>query len=314
MRVIWKPFTVCRLAGVPVQFHVTWFLYPAGFLIWLFFDCDRPWTLYCVLLLLLGISVSELTHEFAHVLAARRCGINTRRVLFFPLGALAELESELVPPNEFWIALAGPLASLALAGIFWEGFHAFASWNRTWHVPWLYHCMRNLQLGSTLNLYFALFNLLPCFPMDGGRILRSSLAMIIGRLFPQQAGHPLLVATRITVRYVSWPMAMGVMTYSVLRFDLVYSWIYLILFPLLLCVAEIEYRELCDNERSGVQGNEPTPPEFAGQISPTAFSAGEFGSAFHTASLRTGRPVRAAESLTVITPRKSVTNASSLRV
>ena len=244
-RLVWKPFTVCRLFGVPVQFHITWFIYPAGFLVWLLSDYERPWKLYFALLMLLVICVSLLVHEFAHVLTARRFGIASRRVIIIPPGAVAELESALDSPNEFWIALAGPLASLLLAGIFRVGFHVFVSWDKSWHYIWLYHWMRVWQFGFKLNLFMAGFNLLPCFPMDGGRILRSSLAVIIGRIFPQRTGQAFVIATKIEVRYVAWPVALGMMTYAILQLDF---WIYLFLFPLLLFVAEIEYRTLCEND------------------------------------------------------------------
>jgi len=242
-RLVWKPFTVCQLAGVPVQFHFTWLIFPAGFLFWLLIDYDKPWTVYCALLLLISLFVSELTHEFAHVFAARRCGINTRRVLFFPLGAVAELGYTLDTPNEFWIALAGPLANIALAVFFREAFHLMHSWHITWDMKWLYHLMRNLQLGCQLNLFLAGFNLLPCFPMDGGRILRSSLAVVIGRVFRRDSVQAFVIATRISVRYVSWPVALGMMIYAILNLEFC---VYLILFPLLLFVAEIEYRMLCE--------------------------------------------------------------------
>ena len=133
LRAVWRPLTVFRLAGVPVQFHATWLIYPAGFLVWLLFDYNRPWKMFFALLMLLVICVSLLTHEFAHVLTARRFGIGSRRVIIIPLGAVAEMESALDSPNEFWIALAGPLASLLVAGIYWEGFHAFASWDASWN-------------------------------------------------------------------------------------------------------------------------------------------------------------------------------------
>lgn len=167
---MWKPFTICQLAGVPVQFHVTWLIYPASFLVWLLFDYDRPWKMFFALLVLFVICVSLLAHEFAHVLTARRFGIGSRRVIIIPPGALAELESALDSPNEFWITLAGPVASLLLVGIFRVGFHAFASWHESWKVIWLYHWMRAWQFGFKLNLFMAAFNLMPCFPMDGGRI------------------------------------------------------------------------------------------------------------------------------------------------
>jgi Zn-dependent protease len=255
-RLVWKPFTVCRLFGVPVQFHITWFVYPAGFLAWLLFDYDRPWKMFLVLLMLLVICASLLAHEFAHVLAARKFGIGSRRVILIPPGAVAELDSALDSPNEFWIALAGPLASLLLAGIFWAGFHEFASWHKTWRIVWLYHWMRAWEFGFNLNLFMAMFNLLPCFPMDGGRILRSSLAMILGRAFPQRARPAFFTATLITVRWVAWPVGVGMIVFAILNLD---YWIYLFFFPLLILVAEIEYQELRDHV--GSTGDDRNTPD-----------------------------------------------------
>ena len=245
LRIVWKPFTVCRLFGVPVQFHVTWFIYPAGFLFWLLFDYNRPWKMYYVLLMLLVICASLLAHEFAHVLTARRFGIGTRHVVFIPLGAVAILETNLRLPNEFWIALAGPVTSLVVAGMFWGSFHLLACWHASWKFIWLYHWMRAWQFGFELNLMIAGFNLLPCYPMDGGRMLRSSLAVIIGRYFPRPFEQTYIIATRIAVRYVAWPVALGMMVYAVCQWE--DYWMYLILFPLLLFVAEIEYAIVREN-------------------------------------------------------------------
>ena len=255
--ILWKPFTVCRLFGVPVQFHATWFIYPAGFVVWLLFDYHRPWQLYLALLMLFVICVSLLVHEFAHVLTARRFGIVSRRVVIIPLGAVAQLESALVAPSEFWIALAGPLASLLLAGVFWLSYHLFASWHESWtflwlyeprRFPWLYYGVRALEFGFMINLMLAGFNIIPCHPMDGGRMLRSALAVVIGRMYPQRAGQAFLIATRITVRYVAWPVALGMMVWAALHLD---DWMYQILFPLLIFVAELEYQILCEEDNAG---------------------------------------------------------------
>jgi Zn-dependent protease len=244
-RVAWRPFTVGRLFGVPVQFHITWLIYPAGFLLWLLCDYRRPWKEYFAVLMLLVICVSLLAHEFAHVLLARRFGISSQRVIIIPPGAVALLESALDSPSEFWIALAGPLASLLLAGVFRVGFYLLASWHESWEHIWFYHFMRACEFGWALNWMMAGFNLVPCFPMDGGRMLRSLLAVTIGRTFPRPERQAFVVATLITVRYVAWPVALGMMVYAIFQLD---YWIYLLLFPLLLAAAEVEYWELRTND------------------------------------------------------------------
>jgi hypothetical protein len=161
---------------------------------------------------------------------------------------VALLESALDSPSEFWIALAGPFASLLLAGIFWIEFHLLASWFESWrhwrHI-WLHQFMLACEFGWTLNCMLAGFNLVPCFPMDGGRMLRSLLAVTIGRIFPRPNGQAFVVATLITVRYVGWPVALGMMVYAISQLD---YWLYLLLFPLLLAAAEVEYWDLRTTE------------------------------------------------------------------
>ncbi len=156
-----------RVIGIPVRAHATLALslplfgllvssgagshlpvlgtFPAGFL------------------LVLGLLGSVLLHEVAHCLAARRQGIRTSRITLFPLGGIAELDRIPTDPRqEMSIAIAGPAASVILA---------------------LSLGMVSLVLDSEFllciavaNLALALLNLLPAFPMDGGRILRALLA------------------------------------------------------------------------------------------------------------------------------------------
>ncbi|MSU64303.1 MAG: hypothetical protein EXS31_18260 [Pedosphaera sp.] len=145
------------------------------------------------------MSGSVLIHEFAHVWVARCFGIGTRRVLFIPFGAVAELETMPRAASEFWIALAGPLASFALAGMFWWLAEAF----REPGIPWRGGYNPVLTSGFVINLSMALFNLLPCFPMDGGRILRSLLAIGIGRL--RRGGPGAHVCSQPGLRSATWP-------------------------------------------------------------------------------------------------------------
>lgn len=118
----------------------------------------------------IGLFASVLLHELAHALAARQYGVGTRRITLFIFGGVAELEDEPPTPTaEFVIALAGPVASLALAG----GFLVLgpAVLIASGSVP---ASMAVLWLGR-INLMLALFNLVPAFPLDGGRVLRSVL-------------------------------------------------------------------------------------------------------------------------------------------
>ena len=255
-RIAWQPFTVCRLLGVPVQFHITWFVYPAGFLVWLLYDDEHPWRLDFPLLILFILCLSLLFHEYAHVLTARRFGIGSRRVIIIPPGAAAELETPLSGPREFWIALAGPVSSLLLAELFQLGLLALAASVSDWFSDygWRLELRDGLRFGYALNQMLAGFNLLPCFPMDGGRMLRSALAVVVGRFFPHYPVPASLIATRIAVRCFAWPVALVMMVYSLQRRD---YWLYLLLFPLLLFAAEIEYQTLREANAPQNEGENP---------------------------------------------------------
>jgi len=131
--------------------------------------------LLCVVYAALGFAVevllifaAVLVHEIAHAVIAVILGINVAEVELLPFGGQAKIEdfTGLEPDREIYVAMAGPAASLSLAGIFYFLQDGITS-------PYL-------PLFININLILGLFNLCPALPMDGGRILRAILSGIIG--------------------------------------------------------------------------------------------------------------------------------------
>ncbi len=119
---------------------------------------------------LVGVFGSVLLHEFGHALTARHYGIRTRRIVLWPMGGVAQLEGNpRTPKQELHIALAGPAVNFAIAGVLWA-FVTLAG------LP-AYGLVSSLIVA---NVTLGLFNLVPAFPMDGGRVLRAFLATRIG--------------------------------------------------------------------------------------------------------------------------------------
>jgi Zn-dependent protease len=140
-----------------------------------------------------------LLHELGHSLTARRYGIKTREIKMFFLGGVAMMErSPRVPRQELFITIAGPLVNFVIAGILFPllVFYPPAEQSMVYGL---------LVFLLTMNLVWGLFNLLPGFPMDGGRILRSLLALKL----------PYLQATHIAVR-VGQFVGAGFITLTVL--------------------------------------------------------------------------------------------------
>ena len=118
----------------------------------------------------LGLFVSILIHEIAHSLVAKRFGLEMKGITLFLLGGMAEMPREPSRAKvEFWMAIAGPLTSLALAAAFYGIYRGGLSldWPPFWNGIFGYLAIVNVVL--------AVFNLVPAFPLDGGRVLRSIL-------------------------------------------------------------------------------------------------------------------------------------------
>jgi Zn-dependent protease/CBS domain-containing protein len=126
---------------------------------------------------MLGLFVGLILHELAHSLVARRFGLGVGGITLFLFGGVAELQQEpRSPGSEFWIAAAGPAMSLALAALFGVAGGAAEAAGAS---DGLLALVRYL---AAINLVLALFNLLPAFPLDGGRVLRAALWRATGDL------------------------------------------------------------------------------------------------------------------------------------
>src|SRR5712691_10521575 len=119
-----------------------------------------------------------VVHELSHAAVAKARGLPVRSITLFALGGVAQIEKEASDAKtEFWMGIAGPITS-ALIGLICLGIAAGLGWNPSFHhqSPWA------AMLGwlGVINLALAVFNMVPGFPLDGGRVLRASIWWITG--------------------------------------------------------------------------------------------------------------------------------------
>jgi Zn-dependent protease/CBS domain-containing protein len=170
--------TIGRIAGTEVRLHITFIL----FLAWIFganwasSGSEQAWTSLAFMVLLFACVVA---HEFGHVFAARAYGIATPDVTLLPIGGVARLEriSE-EPREEFVIAIAGPLVNVVIALVLVVFFGAQLDLSSLTTIDSTKVAM--VDRLAMVNVFLVLFNLIPAFPMDGGRVLRALLATRMG--------------------------------------------------------------------------------------------------------------------------------------
>ncbi len=170
-------YTIARIAGTEVKVHLTFLILVAW---WAFAGYQEGGTASAVVaaVSLLALFACVLLHEFGHVSMARRFGVRTPDVILLPIGGLARLERiPDEPRQEFLIAIAGPAVTLAIAVVLYliillsGGQPSLGA--LTPEDPLLAALLK-------LNVFLLLFNLIPAFPMDGGRVLRAILASRLG--------------------------------------------------------------------------------------------------------------------------------------
>ena len=189
--------------NIPVRLHWTF-----GFIfLYVYYEWEQqgapishlPWLMGLVLAMFFCV----LLHEYGHALTARRYGIGTRDIILTPIGGIARLEKMPHKPiQEFVVAIAGPLVNVAIAILLYGCFQVF--FREEWGLIQsgigfeevrdeatgdiveqspvaITHFIDTFYNLFIVNIGLALFNLLPVFPMDGGRVLRALLSMWIGR-------------------------------------------------------------------------------------------------------------------------------------
>jgi Zn-dependent protease/CBS domain-containing protein len=166
------------IAGTAVRIHITFLL----FLIWIFGasyatgGSDAAWR---GLIFMILIFACVLAHEFGHIFTARAFGVMTPDVTLLPIGGVARLERiPEKPAEEFLIAVAGPLVNVAIA----LALILFLGANATNGSAALVDNAQTPLVDrlALVNLFLAIFNMIPAFPMDGGRVLRALLSAKFG--------------------------------------------------------------------------------------------------------------------------------------
>ena len=170
-----------KISGIAIDLDYSWFLivgliawmlaasyYPAEFRNW---SVGEYWVMGVITAVMLFVSV--LIHELAHSLVAKHFGVSVARITLFIFGGVSQIASEMPSAMaEFWMAVVGPITSFALAALFWELEPFFLR-----SEP-LFALVKYLAL---LNLLLGVFNLIPGFPLDGGRVLRAILWRATGK-------------------------------------------------------------------------------------------------------------------------------------
>lgn len=202
-----------RIAGIEIGLHYSWFviaLLIAFSLASHFHAVDPQWNRGVIWTAALVTSVlffvALLLHELAHSLVAKACGLQVRAITLFALGGVSQIESEASDAKiEFWIAIVGPLTSF-LIGVICMGIVRAAGWLPS-SEPGNPVIAVLLWLGY-INIALAIFNMIPGYPLDGGRVLRAIAWWIT---------HNADRATRAAAQ-VGQAVALLFMAYGVYRF------------------------------------------------------------------------------------------------
>lgn len=217
-------FHIGTFYGIPVRIHWTFGVLFLFILYSIFTTKDlKLWQGVAYVMVFLSTFLCVILHEYGHALTGKRFGVKTQDIIMSPLGGLARMSSMAEKPmHEFFITIAGPAVNLAI-GIF-IGLTLYFITGK-WSMDILTYDFEKpeefVRMLMPINFYLFLFNLIPAFPMDGGRILRSLLSVKLGKV----------KATKIAST-IGRILAIGFVIYGVFTQQLILSLIGLFIFTM----------------------------------------------------------------------------------
>ena len=244
-------YKIATVWGIPIKIHISLIL----LLILLAIQSgiySGPSAILLVFLFELSIFACIALHELGHSFVALRKGCRVRQITLMFIGGVAQMEEiPSKPKDEFQMAIAGPAVSVFLGILLWFGGRYLPLPDSLWPVPLFnsfgIRCNPAQYLG-VINIWLAVFNLLPSFPMDGGRVFRAMLSPKMGRL------RATFIAARLgKIIAVLW---------GIYGFTSGGSWIHIAIAFFIYSAAGNEYRMVQVQEAAKQQGFgfDPWPP------------------------------------------------------
>lgn len=178
---------IATVAGIPIRLHFTFLL----LLIWFSLAGIAQGGGGGMVLLLLGLFTCVALHELGHSLVAQRYGYKVHDIVLYPIGGIASIETTPRPRHELYIALAGPAVNVVIAALLYLYLSATGGLPQapvgSGSTASEFVARSPLAVLLSANIALVLFNMIPAFPMDGGRVLRAVLALRIGKARATQA-------------------------------------------------------------------------------------------------------------------------------
>lgn len=173
-------WTLGTVAGTKVRVHVT-FVILLVFLAVTFWSSGGARAAMVGVTFFLALFLCVVLHEFGHALAARRYGIRTPDITLYPIGGIARLERmPKTPSHELVVAVAGPMVNVVIAVVLLASVGGLPSVEQLANFGEM-NLVSFVARLALVNIMLVVFNLIPAFPMDGGRMLRALLAMVVPR-------------------------------------------------------------------------------------------------------------------------------------